>query len=198
MPACDSTAPARECADRQTCVNSCGTGPCSRCCRVCKRLAGSGSVPCPACLDIPAGADEIFLPVPSAPVPVSQNFVLIGGLWTCCGCGAQLTATENGITMTHSGICTEISPRQSHDIARQLHAAGPRQVPGRPGTARRQPGPDRVRPAPPRRLYWHRARLGRQQQPGMPGLRPAPRRALGQHPRHRTVASASDQPRQLT
>lgn len=39
------------CPDDAPCINSCGTGQCSRCCTVCRRLAGTGSVPCPACPD---------------------------------------------------------------------------------------------------------------------------------------------------
>lgn len=43
----------RRCTDYRTCVNSCASGPCSRQCQVCTRLAGSRSVPCPACPDAP-------------------------------------------------------------------------------------------------------------------------------------------------
>lgn len=40
-----------ECADGRNCVNHCGSGPCSRRCQVCQRLAGTPSAPCPACPD---------------------------------------------------------------------------------------------------------------------------------------------------
>lgn len=46
----------RHCADEVLCVNQCASGPCSRECTVCRRLAWSGeseSPPCPACPDSP-------------------------------------------------------------------------------------------------------------------------------------------------
>lgn len=46
---------ARHCADEVLCVNQCASGPCSRECQVCRRLAWSGESgpPCPACPDSP-------------------------------------------------------------------------------------------------------------------------------------------------
>ena len=43
----------RRCTDEVLCVNRCGSGPCSRECQVCRRLAWSGESgpPCPACPD---------------------------------------------------------------------------------------------------------------------------------------------------
>lgn len=43
----------RHCADEVLCVNQCASGPCSRECTVCRRLAWSGESgpPCPACPD---------------------------------------------------------------------------------------------------------------------------------------------------
>jgi hypothetical protein len=41
----------RQCPDTIPCENHCGTGPCSRKCRVCCRLAWTATLPCPACPD---------------------------------------------------------------------------------------------------------------------------------------------------
>jgi predicted kinase len=41
------------CENGQACMNHCGTGPCSRKCQVCLRLAFLPTVPCPACPDAP-------------------------------------------------------------------------------------------------------------------------------------------------
>lgn len=40
-----------DCPDDRKCESSCGTGPCSRRCTVCQRLAGLPTAPCPACPD---------------------------------------------------------------------------------------------------------------------------------------------------
>lgn len=40
-----------QCEDGGECENHCGTGPCSRRCLVCQRLAGMPTAPCPACPD---------------------------------------------------------------------------------------------------------------------------------------------------
>jgi hypothetical protein len=41
------------CPDDVPCINHCGTGQCSRCCTVCRRLAGAPTAACPACPDRP-------------------------------------------------------------------------------------------------------------------------------------------------
>lgn len=48
----------RHCADEVLCVNQCASGPCSRQCTVCQRLAWSGESgpPCPACPDSKAAS----------------------------------------------------------------------------------------------------------------------------------------------
>jgi len=43
----------RACEDERLCENHCGTGPCSRRCQVCLRLAFVPTAPCPACPDAP-------------------------------------------------------------------------------------------------------------------------------------------------
>jgi hypothetical protein len=51
------------CPDHVPCISHCGSGQCSRCCTVCRRLAGAPTVPCPACpdrgeIDIAEGLDS--------------------------------------------------------------------------------------------------------------------------------------------
>lgn len=41
----------RVCEDEHLCGSGCGTGPCSRRCQVCRRLAFVLTAPCPACPD---------------------------------------------------------------------------------------------------------------------------------------------------
>lgn len=43
--------PIGRCGDDRECMSQCGTGPCSRRCQVCQRLAGLPGEPCPACPD---------------------------------------------------------------------------------------------------------------------------------------------------
>lgn len=47
----------RECEDGRACVNSCASGPCSRRCTACLRLAWVPTAPCPACPDVVAAHD---------------------------------------------------------------------------------------------------------------------------------------------
>jgi hypothetical protein len=60
------------CPDHVPCVNHCGTGQCSRCCTVCRRLAGTPSDPCPACPD--------YVSRCSAGIPLGQLFTGTGKL----------------------------------------------------------------------------------------------------------------------
>lgn len=48
----------RRCPDYHQCDNHCGSGLCSRQCRVCSRMQGADSVPCQACPDVVRRVDD--------------------------------------------------------------------------------------------------------------------------------------------